>query len=234
MGELLRRIHYLLHRRRLDAELESEMEFHREMAGRQGRRDFGNTLHLREQAQEAWGWTGFDRFLQDMRWAGRGLRRAPGSALAMVVLLALGMGGVTALFGPLYSLVLRPLPFPHSDRLVRIGGSGLTFNPYANHTFSRNRRSFDPFLSGLTAYTVRKNTLSGGGPAEQIDVGVVTQEFFSTLGVQPAAGRGFPVYPQLAYSYDPSDVPGAIVSDHSGKRDWQSAPDLSKCAIHAR
>ena len=125
MGELLRRFHYLLHRRRLDAELESEMELHREMARRQGRLDFGNTLRLREQAQEAWGWTGFDHFLQDMRWAVRGLRRAPGSALAMVVLLALGMGGVTALFGPLYSLVLRPLPFPHPDRLVRIGGDGL-------------------------------------------------------------------------------------------------------------
>ena len=81
MGELLRRFHYLLHRRRLDAELESEMELHREMARRQGRLDFGNTLCLREQAQDAWGWTGFDRFLQDMRWAGRGLRRAPGSAL---------------------------------------------------------------------------------------------------------------------------------------------------------
>ena len=47
MGELLRRIHYLLHRRRLEAELESEMEFHREMATRQGRLDFGNTLCLR-------------------------------------------------------------------------------------------------------------------------------------------------------------------------------------------
>jgi hypothetical protein len=230
MAELLRRIHYLFHRRRLEAELESEMEFHREMATRQGRRDFGNTLHLREQAQEAWGWAGFDRFLQDMRWAGRGLRRAPGSALAMVVLLALGMGGVTALFGPLYSLVLRPLPFPHSDRLVRIGGY-LKTDPYANHTFFENRRSYDPVLSGLTAYTVRKNTLSGGGPAEQIDVAVVTQEFFSTLGVQPRLGAGFPVYPKLAYYYDPSDVPGAIVSDQFWKTRLQSAPDLSKCSV---
>ncbi len=230
MGELLRRIHYLLHHRRLDAELEREMEFHREMASQQGRRDFGNTLHLREQAREAWGWTGFDRFLQDMRWAVRGLRRAPGSALAMVVLLALGMGGVTALFGPLYSLVLRPLPFPHSDRLVRIDGH-LKADPYANHTFFENRRSYDPVLSGLTAYTVRKNTLSGGGPAEQIDVAVVTQEFFSTLGVQPRLGAGFPVDPKVAYSYDPSDVPGAIVSHQFWKTRLQSAPDLSKCSV---
>src|SRR5450631_2603561 len=54
MGELMRRIRYLLNRRRFDAELENDMEFHREMAAREGRRNFGNTLRLREQAHEAW------------------------------------------------------------------------------------------------------------------------------------------------------------------------------------
>jgi hypothetical protein len=231
MGELLRRIHYLLHRRRLEAELESEMEFHREMATRQGHLDFGNTLCLREQAQDAWGWTGFDRFLQDMRWAVRGLRRAPGSALAMVVLLALGMGGVTALFGPLYSLVLRPLPFPHPDRLVRIGDDGLQMDLYANHTFFKNRRSFDPILSDLMAYSVGKGTLSGGGPTEQIDVATVTQEFFSTLGVEPRLGAGFPVDPKLSYYYDPGDIPGVIVSDEFWRSRLESTRDPSKCLI---
>jgi hypothetical protein len=229
--EFLRRIHYLLHRRRLDAELESEMEFHREMAARQGRRNFGNTLHLREQAQEAWGWSWLDHLGQDLCGAVRGIKRAPGSAAAMIVLLALGMGGVTALFGPLYSLVLRPLPFPHSERLVRIGGSGLSMDMYANHTFFKNRRSYDPILSGLMAYSVDKDTLSGGGPTEEIDVATVTQEFFSTLGVQPRLGAGFPVDPKVGYDYDSSDIPGVVVSDQLWRTRLQSTRDLSKSFI---
>jgi putative ABC transport system permease protein len=236
MGELLRRIHYFVHRRRLDAELESDMEFHREMAARQGLggRDFGNTLRLREQAQEAWGWAGVERFLQDMRWAVRGLRRAPGSALAMVVLLALGMGGVTALFGPLYSLVLRPLPFPDSGRLVRIGGdngSGLRVDPYASHTFFENRREFAPILSGVMAYSADKETLSGGGPAERIDVATVTPEFFPTLGVRPRLGSGFRVDPEVTYYPDPEDIPAVIVSDQFWRTRLQSTRELGKRLI---
>ncbi len=56
MGEIFRRISYLIHRRRLDAELKNDMEFHREMAARAGRNNFGNTLRMQEQAREAWGW----------------------------------------------------------------------------------------------------------------------------------------------------------------------------------
>jgi hypothetical protein len=53
MGELFRRIKYLINRRRLDAELASDMEFHREMAASAGRSNFGNTLRMQERAREA-------------------------------------------------------------------------------------------------------------------------------------------------------------------------------------
>jgi ABC-type antimicrobial peptide transport system permease subunit len=231
VGELLRRIHYLLHRRRFDAELESDMEFHREMAGREGGCNFGNELRMREQAREAWGWMWLDRLAQDLRWASRELRRAPGSALAMIVLLALGMGGVTALFGPLYSLVLRPLPFPHSDRLVRISGGESLLDLYANHSFFKSRRSLDPIFSDVMAYSSRPSTLSGGGPSERVDVVVATQEFFVTLGVQPRLGRGFPPDPKVAYYYDSSDVPGVIISDKLWRTRLQSTRDLSHASV---
>ena len=67
MAELWRRFTYLFNRRRLDAELESDMEFHREMAARAGRNNFGNTLRIREQSREAWGWTWLDRLMQDLQ-----------------------------------------------------------------------------------------------------------------------------------------------------------------------
>ena len=56
MGELFRRLKYLLCRGRLERELAGDMEFHREMAAREGRSNFGNALWLREEAREAWGW----------------------------------------------------------------------------------------------------------------------------------------------------------------------------------
>jgi hypothetical protein len=231
MGEFLRRVCYLIQRRRLSAELESEMEFHRETAARQGRHNLGNWLQIREQAQEAWGWTWLDQLAQDMRWAGRGLLRAPGSALAIVVLLALGMGGVTALFGPLYSLVLRPLPFPHSEQLVRIGAGGSLPEWRANQTVFTNRRSLGRIFSAVTAYTVGQDVLSGDGPTVQVDVALVSREFFAALGVQPRLGAGIPADPEISDRYDASDQPGVFVSDQIWRTRLQSTRDLSKCSI---
>lgn len=65
MDEFFRRIYFLINRRRLDTELQNDMDFHREMAARAGRDNFGNTLRMREQAYEAWGWTWLDQLLQD-------------------------------------------------------------------------------------------------------------------------------------------------------------------------
>jgi hypothetical protein len=169
--------------------------------------EFGGIEQVKQSVREQRAGAGIEYLWMDLRWAVRGIKRAPGSAVAMVLLLALGMGGVTALFGPLYSLVLRPLPFSHSEQLVHVNATALVFDLYSNPTHFKNRRSYDPIFSDFMAYWVGKNTLSGSGPAEQIDVATVTQEFFSTLGVQPRLGGGFPVDHKVSSNYDPNDVP---------------------------
>src|SRR5512143_3424091 len=107
MKTLLRRLHYLLHRRRFDQELAHDLEFHREMAARHGNPPPGNALLLREEARDAWGWTWIDRLGQDLRYAARTLRRSPVFALTTIMMLAVGIGANVAVFGFFNLLVLR-------------------------------------------------------------------------------------------------------------------------------
>ena len=120
---------------RAEEDLEEELRLHRELeaernrdaglpeedADRAARRKLGNGMLIRERARDVWGWRWLDDFVRDAHHAVRGLRRNPGFAAAVVLVLALGIGANTAMFGVVYGMLIRPLPYPDGERLVRVG-----------------------------------------------------------------------------------------------------------------
>src|ERR1700678_3969736 len=92
----------------LERELRSDLELEEEEQRDNGKspeearyaaqRAFGNATLIHEQTREAWGWTPFERLWQDVRYSFRQLQRSPGFAIATILILALGIGAVTAVF----------------------------------------------------------------------------------------------------------------------------------------
>lgn len=145
-------------------------------------------------------------------------RRAPGTALAIVALVALGVGGVVALFSPLYSLVLEPLPLPQPDRLVRVGGNIPLFNGYTNAVDDQGpaARLFTKLMVyAPVAGFAAEAEFPAVSPAKPIGVLAVTPQFFETLGVLPRMGASF--------VGKPVDSPAVVVSD----RLWRNELDLA-------
>jgi predicted permease len=135
--------------------------------------------------------------VQDVRYALRGFRREPMVALIAIVILALGIGANTAVFSIVNPLVLRPLPFPESDRLVWIantgttGLSGQTYRVDLYEEFARHNRSFQELGAYFAFFGFNSTTLTGRGEAERLIAVPVGPRFFEVLGVQAGSGRLF-------------------------------------------
>ena len=215
MRELLRRIRYLVNRRRMDADLENDMEFHREMAARAGRHNFGNPLRIREQAQEAWGWTWLDRLGQDLRYGVRILARSPGFTLIAVLVLAIGIGVNVSAFSLFNLVALKPLPVHEPDRVVRLERR----SPHA-YTSEMAYPSFEFYRDHAKTLSAAMAVL--GVPPMQVDedlqptsVSFVTPNYFSELGTPAAFGRLI----DPVREGDASAAPVVVLSMESGSGD---------------
>lgn len=138
-----------------------------------------------------------DGIRQDVRQALRGLARHKGFTAAALVSLALGIGANTALFSVVYGVLLRPLPYPEPERLVRLsehhpGGRPAIQAPLVSDLTFRAWREEPRTLEGLAAYGRGAHTISGGDAGERtvrLEGAAVSPELFALLGVRPAAGR---------------------------------------------
>ena len=130
--------------------------------------------------------------LNDLRYAWRSALRSPCVTLAIIAMLALGMGGVTAVFNPLYATFFAPLPFPQSEQLMFVGGK----IPIYNMTFRRfeNEEGLKRIFSSLTTYAsfpATTITVPDTGKTKQIVYVDVQEDFFETLGILPLRGYDF-------------------------------------------
>ena len=130
-----RRLWPYLGRRQAEEDLQEELRLHLELererlrdagvpeaeASRAARRKLGNAPLIRERTRDVWGWRWLDDLGRDVRHAARGLRRELGFTATVVCLLALGIGANTAMFSIVYGVLLRPLPYPDSEAIVRVG-----------------------------------------------------------------------------------------------------------------
>ncbi|HEX5235096.1 MAG TPA: ABC transporter permease [Silvibacterium sp.] len=187
--------------RELRSDLELEEEEQRENglspedAHYAARRAFGNTVLIREQIHEVWGWAQFECLFRDLRYALRRLLRSPGFSIATIVILAIGIGATTAIFSLVSAVLLRPLPFPEPDRLVWASQQDHSLPGIAPESLSYpdyfDWRAQNHTLEGIASYTGGAVTMKLKGESQRLDVEAISANFFDVLGIAPLLGRDF-------------------------------------------
>ncbi len=183
-------------RSHLEAEAEEKQEdgFTPEQAAYSARRAFGNLTATKEDVRNAWGWTKLEQLMRDFGYALRVLRHSPAFTLTAVASLALGIGANTAIFTVVNAVLLRPLPFPDSNRLVQLWESQPerryfknVVNPINFLDWQDRTQSFE----GMSAVSAGTANLTGTGDPIALPGMEVSPNFFSVLGIHPALGRSF-------------------------------------------
>jgi putative ABC transport system permease protein len=206
----------------LEAEIAAQVEFEveenlsrgmpPEEARAAARRRAGNLTQIQERARDAWTFPSLETATQDLRYGLRGLRRAPGFSVVVILTLALGIGANTALFSVVNAVLLRPLPFPAAERLVWMGetdpkAEGISVT-WVNYQYWRSENhSFE----GMAGFQTAHLTLTGRGEALLTRAAVMTDGFFGLTGAKPLLGRVFGAA---------DDQPGAPATAVLGYRFW--------------
>lgn len=203
LSELWRRLRFLIGRRRFEQDIEEEMRFHLAMkaqdhssagmapeaARNKAQRDFGNATQVWENSREAWGWGALERFVQDLIFACRMLRKNRGATLAALLTLGSGIGASTVIYTVLHAVVLAPLPFPQPDRLIAVLGEkprwvNRVSAPDIADMLAQSKAIEDVALAGA-----RSGDVTGVGDPERVQGSEVSANLFTLLGVNAVIGR---------------------------------------------
>lgn len=219
--DLFRRLYYLLNRRRMERDLEEEMEIHRDMMGEP--KQFGNALRLREESRDAWGWHWLDTLWQDISYAARSLRKSPAFALSAIGILSIGIGLNLTMFQTLNTYVLKAPPVKDPLTLVRFyemfkfGTSSGVVYPVTQYVRHNNN-----VLSAVITQQQIDSTW-GDDAAERVRTTYVSSNVFDELGYGPALGRMF-----IEGVDDRVDAPRVVVlSNEFWVRRFNSDPNIA-------
>lgn len=193
IGEWLRRLAYLIDRRRIERDLQKEMEAHRELMGDPVR--FGNSLRLREESRDVWGWNWLDGLWRDLLYASRSLRRSPGFTLAAVLILGAGIGVNLGFFHIANVTLFRPLSVRDPNGLVRFdriwrtstNDSISSATPYPAVQFLRHNNAV---LSAVLTQTDNE-VIFGDDATDRIRGSFVSANWFQELDCNALYGRVF-------------------------------------------
>jgi predicted permease len=210
--QALNRLFSFFRKKPLDHDLDEEMAAHLEFAieenisrglspeaaRRQAMIRFGGVMQAKEQQREARGLLGLDILIQDLTYTLRTLRRDRSFTIVAVLILGLGIGANIAVFSVVNTILIRPLPFRDSGQVLwmapaasKCGFSCETYTADAYDEFRAQNHAFQD-VAGYFAFSSSDNVkLTGHGQPKPATGILVTQNFFQTLGVEPAMGRLF-------------------------------------------
>lgn len=228
---IVSRLVFMLARRRLDEDMRLEIDAHldslTEHYRRQGmspdeayiaaRRQFGNTALLRQDIHEMNGIAWIEHTVQDLRHALRQLARSPAFSGIVIVTLALGIGSTTAIFSVVEAVLLRPLPYPEADRIVRIierpaeQANDIGYQQSLAAVWTRDLpvlRAQTPTLSHVGVYSsVMATVIIDPDNSLRLEGTRLSPAVFEMLGARPALGRTF-----LPTEEAPSTEPVVVLS----------------------
>jgi predicted permease len=237
---LLMRLRSLVGYDAADRDLDDELRFHLEQAVAEGeakglspdaawraaRLALGGVEQRKEECREARGLHVVRTFGRDLRFAARLIRRRPGFSVVAIATLALGIGANTAVFAIVNGVLLQPLPFPESDRLLMLSSSpaGVAWRGLPAGLFEDAYLEVDRSTSlfeDVALFATTPAVVTGAGEPARVRLATVTPELFDVLRVSPALGRG------LSRAADNAqDVPAVIISDAFWRSQFGADPDI--------
>lgn len=230
------RLRSLFRRTQVDQELDDELRDHLERktddyvakgmaveeARRRARLDLGSIEQTKEECRDARRVNWIQDFAQDLHYGVRTLLKSPGFTAVAIVTLALGIGANAAMFTVVYAVLIKPLPYPHADRLMFLAasdrtGSAISFSYPDLLDWQQQTRMFEK----IAAYQSFGFAVTGDHETTRFPGRVVSATFFSTLGIAPALGRDF-----LPQDDRPGSQPVVIITDRVWRQLFNADADI--------
>ena len=230
-----RKLRNVLRPGRLQNDLDRELAFHlteradelrdggmnAQEASLQALRRFGNYSSQMERTRDMDIHGGIDAAIRNLRHAARALRKTPAFTVAVIATLALGIGANSAVFSAVYAVLLRPLPFPHSERLVTLAQARREdHQPFVAPIRLEDWNRLNSTFQAISGYYSQDDSELSGDLPEKLRRAFVAPRFLQVWGVAPALGRNFT--PQEEHFGGPSAV---LISDRLWRRRFGANPN---------